>query len=83
MLLASTRHGAEVAAKAYSGVAKAFGLSVRVQKTKFVVVGKTEMGGGVLCSPTYKQHKTYEGYQLRRMYVVKCVSDPSPERATS
>ena len=44
VLLASTRHGAEVAAKAYSGVAKAFGLSVSVQKTKFVVVGKGVSG---------------------------------------
>ena len=44
VLLASTRHGAEVAAKAYSGVANAFGLSVSVQKTKFVVVGKGVSG---------------------------------------
>ena len=47
-----------------------------------LVLLKTEMGGGVVGSshsPTFKQHKTYEGHQLRRMYAVKCVSDPSPE----
>ena len=37
VLLASTRCGAEleVAVKAYSDVARAFGLSVRLQKIKF------------------------------------------------
>ena len=39
VLLASTRHGAETAIRAYSDVARAFGLSVSLQKTKFMVVG--------------------------------------------
>ena len=29
---------------------------------------------------TFKQQKIYEGHQLRRMYIVKCVSNPSAER---
>ena len=39
VLLASTRHGAETAIRAYSDVARAFGLTVSLQKTKFMVVG--------------------------------------------
>ena len=34
-LLSSTGRGAEVVIKAYSDVARAFGLSVSLQKTKF------------------------------------------------
>ena len=40
VLMASTREAAEAATRAYIEVTKAFGLTVSLQKTKFMVVGR-------------------------------------------